>query len=396
MAMAVYGTARSAGLAGGFRAIASGFSRPHYVVAQAVALFFVSFSLAAETVSLASVNGLKIDPGSISLSGVSSGAFMAHQVHVIHSRHISGVGILAGGPYRCANERRFLSWFDLTGLYAATSVCSDTNPYWFFQGPPSAEFSIDETRRQAAIKVIDDPSHMRTDKVWLFSGGQDRAVPTAVVDTLNAYYQTFVSKQNIQYEKHAEANHAMITTEFGNRCDAFESPYINDCDFDAAERLLRHIYGDLKPKAANADLQPVIAFDQRAFFEATDKRVSMNDVGHVYVPKACTDGNTCRVHVAFHGCGQHQEIVGDAFFSNAAYNNWAETNKIVVLYPQITDWSESFLFRYRENPNGCWDWWGYSGEDFANKSGKQVKAVGAMLNTLIGEVLFETAQPSNQ
>jgi poly(3-hydroxybutyrate) depolymerase len=394
--MAVYGTVRFAELAGGLRAIASRFLRPYLGIAQAIALLCFSFSSAADTLSLASVDDLKIDTGSISLSGVSSGAFMAHQVHVIHSRHISGVGILAGGPYRCANERRFLSWFDLTGLYAATSVCSDTNPFWFFQGPPSAEFSIDETSRQAAIKVIDDPSHMRTDKVWLFSGGMDRAVPTAVVDTLNAYYQTFVSEQNIQYEKHAEANHAMITTEFGNRCDAFEPPYINDCDFDAAERLFRHIYGDLQPKAANADLQPVIAFDQREFFDVADKSVSMNDVGHVYIPKECADGKTCRVHVALHGCGQHQEIIGDAFFAKAAYNNWAETNQIVVLYPQATAWSERLLFRYRENPHGCWDWWGYSGENFANRSGKQVMAVGAMLNTLIGEALFEPARPSDE
>ena len=47
-------------------------------------------------------NNLKIDRTRISVSGISSGAFMAHQFHVAHSAHIMGVGIVAGGPYYCA------------------------------------------------------------------------------------------------------------------------------------------------------------------------------------------------------------------------------------------------------------------------------------------------------
>lgn len=387
--MADYGNTRSSKSAGYFKAMVAVFWPRRYAITQAVALLAVSFPLAAETVSLASLRGLKIDTDSISLSGVSSGAFMAHQFHVIHSRHINGVGIIAGGPFQCAKQRRFLSRFDFTGLYVATSVCSDTNPFWFFQGPPDAQFSIDETHAQAALQAIDDPSYLQTDRVWLFSGGTDRAVPTPVVDTVDLYYHAFVSKENISYEKHVTANHAMITTEFGNSCEAFATPYINDCDFDAAERLLGHIYGDLNPKAADADLQPIVEFDQREFFAIEDKSVSMNDLGHIYVPKECSDGYTCRLHVAFHGCAQHQEEIGDAFFTKAAYNNWAETNRIVVLYPQATDWSESVFFRYRENPAGCWDWWGYSGGNFATKEGKQIKAVGAMLNIIVGETLFE-------
>jgi hypothetical protein len=46
--------------------------------------------------------GVNIDPGQISVSGISSGGFMAHQFHVAHSEQIMGVGIVAGGPYYCA------------------------------------------------------------------------------------------------------------------------------------------------------------------------------------------------------------------------------------------------------------------------------------------------------
>jgi hypothetical protein len=194
------------------------------------------------------------------------------------------------------------------------------------------------------------------------------------------------------YEKHNKANHALITADFGNECDAFAPPYINDCDFDAAERLLRHIYGELNPKAASRELQPVITFDQTAFFNVSDGSVSLHDVGHLYVPRDCAASKPCRLHVAFHGCGQHQEAIGDAFFSDTAYNNWAENNRIVVLYPQATEWAESLAFRYRENPHACWDWWGYSGEAFATKNGKQIKAIGAMIDTLLGHAAFQPVQ----
>lgn len=34
------------------------------------------------------------------------------------------------------------------------------------------------------------------------------------------------------------------------------------------------------------------------------------------------------------------------------------------------------------NPNGCWDWWGYTGSDYSNKKGSQIKAIFDMVNSL--------------
>jgi hypothetical protein len=36
------------------------------------------------------------------ISGFSSGGYMAHQMHIIFSQYYKGVGIAAGGPYWCA------------------------------------------------------------------------------------------------------------------------------------------------------------------------------------------------------------------------------------------------------------------------------------------------------
>jgi len=42
---------------------------------------------------------------------------------------------------------------------------------------------------------------------------------------------------------------------------------------------------------------------------------------------------------------------GTTYVKNTGYNQWADTNNIVVLYPQA--------FNGNNNLNGCWDWWGY-------------------------------------
>jgi hypothetical protein len=232
-------------------------------------------------------------------------------------------------------------------------------------------------------------TNLKNDRVWLFSGGKDDVLPTSVMNAVADYYGAFVDEQNIVLEQLPDANHAMITANFGNACDAIGPPFINDCDFDAAEKIFTHLYGPLMPAAEAEDLTSVIAFDQSEFFDPSDPSVSMNKVGHLYVPATCSTGALCRLHVAFHGCEQFEERIGDAFFAHAGYNYWAESNRIVVLYPQTTAWSES-AFPILNNPKGCWDWWGYSGNDYYTKSGKQVRAVAAMINELLGEMVLES------
>ncbi len=358
-------------------------------------LVAAAFAGLAHAESLKSLSeGVRIDPGQISMSGVSSGAYMAQQLHVAHSKHVVGVGLIAGGPYRCAaGVYPPYSWFDATGLYAATSVCSDTNPYWFFQGPPDPEFSIGETRRLAADAAIDDPAGMRGDRVWLLSGSEDRVVPRAVVDALHRYYLAFIDAAAVRYVRLPGAGHAMINDKFGGPCGESAAPFITDCDFDAAGRLLEHIYASLKPRVTSDRLRPVQAFDQSAFFDTQDPSVSLHATGHVYIPTGCRQGRQCRLHVSFHGCRQDQELVGDAFYTKSGYNEWAESNDIVVLYPQATAWRGKGALGANANPRGCWDWWGYSGPAYAVRRGKQIRAVAAMIDVLVGRELLGGRAP---
>jgi poly(3-hydroxybutyrate) depolymerase len=360
-------------------------------------VWLLSTSVWAQPASLLALGDrLDIELDRISVSGISSGGYMAQQFHVAHSAHVSGAGIIAGGPYRCAaGSYPPFSWFDFSGLYTATSVCSDTNPYWFFQGPPDVDFSIDETRREAAAGTIDDPAHLRGDRIWLLSGSEDRTVPSKVVDALRRYYLEFVGESDLRYVKLDGAGHAMITDDYGNECAQSRSPYISDCDFDAAGALLAHVYGALRPRAADSELQAALEFDQTGYFDPADAGISLNRVGHVYVPDRCLAGERCRLHVAFHGCQQHQELIGDDFYTQSGYNGWAQTNGLVILYPQTRASRPALLPGSGSNPKGCWDWWGYSGDDYHRKSGAQIRAVADMVNHLVGARLLDTTAPTD-
>src|SRR5690349_12491063 len=43
-----------------------------------------------------------VDPRQVSVAGISSGAFMANQLHIAHSADIMGAALIAGGLYGCA------------------------------------------------------------------------------------------------------------------------------------------------------------------------------------------------------------------------------------------------------------------------------------------------------
>ena len=42
----------------------------------------------------------------------------------------------------------------------------------------------------------------------------------------------------------------------------------------------------------------------------------------------------CKLHIALHGCVQQKEKVGNVYAANSGYNQVADLNDIVILYPQ--------------------------------------------------------------
>ena len=121
--------------------------------------------------------------------------------------------------------------------------------------------------------------------------------------------------------------------------------------------------------AGNSAPSHLLTFDQTAFLGAP-KAHGMDPTGFLYVPAACKSGPPCRLHIAFAGCRQTPSDIGDLYARTTGFNRWAETNRLVILYPQ----SHSTI----ANPNGCWDWWGYGDARYFTKEGRQMAAVARM------------------
>ena len=103
-------------------------------------LIAAGWGAAAEPPDLPPLARYHIDPRAITVSGISAGGYMAGQLLVAHSATIRGAGIIAAGPYYCAqNSLTF-------GLYR----CMETS-----LGTPPVPQLIKDTHAFAAAGGID-------------------------------------------------------------------------------------------------------------------------------------------------------------------------------------------------------------------------------------------------
>jgi poly(3-hydroxybutyrate) depolymerase len=295
-----------------------------------------------------------------SVSGLSSGAYMAGQFHVAFSQTLVGAALVAGGPYDCAEGQ----------FGVALNRCMQTAG-----GRPDAAHLLARAETLAREGRIDPLSGLVDDAVYVFSGTRDATVTPPVVEQTVAFYRLAgVPEARIEYVHDLAAGHGFITEDRGNACGATDSPFINDCDYDQAGAILSHIYGALNPPARELSGR-LIKFDQTEFLPDAISH-GMAATGLAYVPASCAAGESCRVHIAFAGCKQTVDLIGDAFETDTGYNRWADSNHLIILYPQA--------HATAVNPNACWDWWGYDDPDYATRTGRQMAAVRAMLTRLAG------------
>ena len=347
---------------------------------RAIAAYLATLLLTSPAAAQAEVlPALNADIQSVTVSGVSSGGYMAVQFHIAHSLTVNGAGVLAGGPYECAAGS---TWNALTRCMSPS--------IWSPLPPPQVFYQRTLYRAQAAD--IDPLEGLAADRAWLFSGGLDETVSWPVVDSLNSFYRAWLTVDQTLFVTHPDAGHAMISTEepSPNACASSEPPFINRCgNFDAAGELLAHLLGSLMPKR-EPPAERLRAFDQRPFL-GNNAASGMADEGYVFFPESCESGG-CRVHVVFHGCRQTTRQVGLRFVQNSGYIEWAQSNRLIVLFPQIVPrygWTGGLSWLF--NPRGCWDWWGYTDADYATRNGRQIKAVHAMIERL-GEASASTKQ----
>ncbi len=349
------------------------------LIALVIAFFSITNAVRAE--DLPKLPGYQADLSQTSVSGLSSGAFMTAQLHVAYSDKLIGAGIVAGGPFDCVDSR---TDNPNNFLKEATTTCM--TPAAKISGP-KGEKLFERSQKLASENKIADVNNLKDDKVYLFSGANDETVKTIVVDAVEQFYKSAgVPEANIKYEKGVKAGqargagHAIIVADGPVPCDTTAPPYINDCDVTQSHEILKHIYGKLNEPTTSDQLSgKFIRFDQSEFVKA--KGTSMDDVGVVYVPAAC-ETESCKVHIAIHGCKQGQAVIGAQYYTTTGYNEIADTNKIIVLYPQVKPSGSVPL-----NPKGCWDFWGYSSQEpakpvFYTRQSPQMQAIIGMVERL--------------
>ncbi len=331
------------------------------------ALLALALSCAASSAlgaAEAALPKLELDPARTTVSGLSSGAYMALQMHLAWSDHILGAALIAGGPWHCAEG----------SLRTALARCMTPAQG---KGPDVAAL-VAQARQAASAGRIAPLEGLAGDRVLLLHGRADQTVAESLsVDTATLYRALAADTEEplrLREDLGRDFSHTFPTLEAGAACDSAASPWLGKCGFDAAAEIFRELYGEPPRTVAKADGE-LRRFDQRSF-RPGGADAYLADSGYLYVPEACAKGERCALHIAFHGCQQNADAVGEKFVAEAGYNPHADARGVVVLYPQ----TRSSMLPL--NPKACWDWWGYSGDDYDSRSGVQLQAVADMAAAL--------------
>eukprot|EP01106_Pelomyxa_sp_JSP_P001139 TRINITY_DN1172_c0_g1_i4.p1 TRINITY_DN1172_c0_g1~~TRINITY_DN1172_c0_g1_i4.p1 ORF type:complete len:243 (-),score=81.57 TRINITY_DN1172_c0_g1_i4:57-728(-) len=222
---------------------------------------------------------------------------------------------------------------------------------------------------------------MASGKAFFFTGTKDTVVNPGVV----AKAEDYATKFGTPYQKEdtIAAEHSWVTLDYGSACTYKGEPYINKCSYDLSGTMYNYFYGTLNAKGTQVAAN-MLTFDQSLYTPTgkTPASISLASTGYVYVPTACQQGQACKLTLVFHGCLQTTADIGDKFYKNVGVNEWAETNNIIVVYPQAV---KSAML---SNPNGCFDWWGYTDslmtDTYSVKTGAQMSTMRNMITAITG------------
>lgn len=296
---------------------------------------------------------LRLDPQRVAVAGLSSGAYMATQVHLAFSQRIDGAALIAGGPYGCAGG----------DLKTALGPCMSAQP-----AAPDVDMLAARAREHAAAGRIDPLDGLTGDRVYVLHGRRDDKVAEAVSTAAAQFYRAVAGDAvQVQTDFEHDFGHGLPTRSAGVDCIGMGTPWLGHCDFDAAGAAVTALFGAPSAEPRDEASGELIRFDQRRY-DSPDRDSYLGDDGYLYVPSECAAGDAaCGLLVVFHGCQQQADALGDRFVREAGFNRWADAQHLVVLYPQTRATYVPL------NPKACWDWWGYSGSDYDLHSGAQLQ-----------------------
>jgi hypothetical protein len=210
----------------------------------AAAAALLACAIAAPALAAPALPNGVADPAKVSVSGISSGGYMAVQMHFAHAETFRlGAGVVAGGPRNCAQG----------------SVLNALGRCMKHLGDIPVDDLVAETRRDAASQRLAPLADVSAGKVYLFSGTRDETVVPAVMADLKRFYLAFLPAASVVMKNDLPASHSFVTEDFGPACDRQSEHFLNDCEFDLAGAILGTLAGDARgrlplPRAARANL----------------------------------------------------------------------------------------------------------------------------------------------
>ncbi|MEQ5803769.1 PHB depolymerase family esterase [Halomonas sp. H10-9-1] len=303
-----------------------------------------------------------------SVIGISSGGYMATQLAVAWPERFAGLGVLAAGPWSCAQG----------SLGLALGQCMTTR-----RGMPDMQALEQRLAGYRERGLVGEAEALESLRVYVWHGGADAVVEPRLGEALVEQFQGWLrDPSQLQWRRDAEVGHGWPVDAMVGHLDDSEladchdagSPHLLACDSDIAGAALNWLHGEQAPPTGDAPHGELLRFDQGDF----DAK-GLAETGYLFVPEGCEEGG-CAVSLALHGCSMAAEQIGEAFVRHTGLNAWAAENRRIVLYPQ----AEARL----GNPQACWDWWGYAESTWQldpmhdSRQGSQTRALMAMLERL--------------
>lgn len=150
------------------------------------------------------------DPARTSISGLSSGAFMAVQYSLAFPGSTLGVDVVAGAPYNCASVNA-----------GGIATC--------LQGVPLPAASHNAAVDFGAVGQIDPVENLAKEHVYLFSGTDDPVVKDVeIAHRIHHGLLDHVTATNLLYVNNVAAGHAFISANAGNLWATTASPYVKE------------------------------------------------------------------------------------------------------------------------------------------------------------------------
>lgn len=366
------------------------------------------------------------------ISGISSGGFMAEQMAVAHSEHFSGVATIAGGYYYCAGThfdkqkrlygtstlvnyrtntpvffkslfRPFSAFFMnveewvtpafANPLYRALTVCLNNPSLSRLPNRILGSMYFDIVD-MAARGQIDPLENLTQQRVLIYQGQKDSVVNPAMAQQLK-HFRTYFNSSSIEVIEAAQAAHNFPSSNVnGIGCDEQRPPYVGNCQFSMSQKIVDY----LMPSVTQQRKGHIRVFTLNQTTQFTPPSIA--PYGYLVANDWCLKSpERCEMHVALHGC-QMSDYFDPEIQKNFEQNvlikgvthtpdnskrakgmwlrqfielgGWKEAiqaKPIMIVFPQ-TQISE---INYPFNPSGCWDWYGWTGPEYATKSGVETQ-----------------------